>query len=70
MLVNNITQASYSPEYIAPTQQENTMWKIRCVALWTLLRVELMCFSLCNDSKTRKFGPSEFIQYSGGLSGI
>jgi hypothetical protein len=23
---------------------------------WTLLRVELMCLSLCNDSKTPKFG--------------
>ena len=45
------------------------LWKIRCVALWTLLRVEFMCFSLCNDSKTPKFGPSEFIQYS-ELSGI
>ena len=45
------------------------LWKIRCVALCTLLRVEFMCFSLCNDSKTPKFGPSEFIQYS-GLSGI
>jgi hypothetical protein len=28
------------------------------------LRVELMCFSLWNDSKTTKFGPSEFIQYT------
>jgi hypothetical protein len=36
-----------------------------CV-LWTFLRLELMCFSLCNDSKTTKFGPSEFIQYIEG----
>ena len=34
--------------------------------LWTFLCVELMCFSLCNDSKTTKFGPSEFIQYIEG----
>jgi hypothetical protein len=32
--------------------------KIGCVALWTLWRVELMYFSLCNDSKTPKFGPA------------
>ena len=38
------------------------------VALWTLLRVELMCFSLCNNSKTPKFGPREFIQNSGNIN--
>jgi hypothetical protein len=42
------------------------LWILRCVVLWTFLRVELMCFSLCNDSKTTKFGPSEFIQYIEG----
>jgi hypothetical protein len=42
------------------------LWILRCVVLWTFLRVELMCFSLCNDSKTKKFGPSEFIQYIEG----
>jgi hypothetical protein len=41
------------------------LWILRCVALWPFFRVELVCFSLCNDSKTPKFGPSEFIQYSG-----
>ncbi len=41
----------------------NFLWILRCVTLWTFLRVELMCFSLCNDSKTAEFGPSEFIQY-------
>ena len=41
------------------------LWILRCVALWPFLRVELVCFSLCNDSKIPKFGPSEFIQYSG-----
>ena len=40
------------------------LWILRWVALWTFLHVELMCFSLCNDSKPPKFGPSEFIQYS------
>jgi adenosylcobinamide amidohydrolase len=30
------------------------------VASHSFLRVELMCFSLCNDWKTPKFGPSEF----------
>ena len=39
---------------------------LHCVVLWTFLRVGLMCFSLCNDSKTTKFGPSEFIQYIEG----
>ena len=42
------------------------LWILRCVILWTFLRVELMCFSLCNDSKTTKFGPREFIQYIEG----
>jgi hypothetical protein len=28
------------------------LWILRCVVLWTFLRVELMYFSLCNDSKT------------------
>jgi hypothetical protein len=44
------------------------LWEIRCVALWTLLRVELMYFSLCNDSKTQKIGPSEFIQYQWNIN--
>ena len=42
------------------------LWILRCIVLWTFLRVELMCFSLCNVSKTTKFGPSELIQYIEG----
>ena len=45
------------------------LWILRYVALWPFLRVELVCFSLCNISKTPKFGPSEFIQYSGSKQG-
>ena len=40
------------------------LWILRCVALWPFLRVELVCFSLCNDSKTPKFGPMQrILQY-------